>query len=147
MVAISPIDTGRPERTVARRAGTSTGRRAGLFLGRCSRPTICLPTVEALPASHTRSHIARSPHGAREAHCSAENGNTATLQGSRLYGKDLRRYLWRFIAQFARACRQACSARSLVKGLRLLFTALGRAPLGTTSLASPVPGPHPLLFA
>src|SRR5215471_13521835 len=66
MFTISPIDTGRPERTVARRAGTSTGRRAGLFLGRCSRPTICLPTVEALPASDTRSHITRSSHGARE---------------------------------------------------------------------------------
>src|SRR5215469_13591269 len=115
MVAISPLDTGRPERTVARRAATSTGRRAGLFLGRRSRPTICLPTVEALPASHTRSHIARSSHGAREVHSSAEDGNTATLQGSRSYEKDCRRYLRRFIAQFARACRQVCSARSLVK--------------------------------
>src|SRR5215469_3739307 len=115
MVAISPIDAGGAQRTAARRAGTRTGRCPGLFLGRCSRPTICLPTVEALPASHTRSHIARSPHGAWEAHCPAEDGNTATLQESRLYEKDRRRYLWRFIAQLARTCRQACSARSLVK--------------------------------
>src|SRR5215831_21001056 len=109
MVAVPPIDGRSVDRAAARQLGTSTSRCAGRLLGRHIGTAICLPTVEALPASHTRSHIARSPHGAWEAHCSAEDGNTATLQESRLYEKDCRRYLWWFVAKFARACRQACS--------------------------------------
>src|SRR5262249_59409401 len=104
-------------------------------MGRGNRSAIRVPTRQTLSQVSPCGDLAGSSDGARQAHRAAQDGDAATLQGSRLHEENRGRHLWRNVAQLAGAGKQASSSCPLVQRLWLLPAADRRIWLEQPALA------------
>src|SRR5256886_1845079 len=149
LAAVPSLGFGTAGRAALRAVGARTGGRARPVGGRCVGAAICVPAGQAVSAARARSHLARPPDGASEAHRPAPDGNATALQRLPVYGAHRRRHLRRGRARVARARAQLSAPCPLVERLRLLTAAarppwLGGPALGALALAARgVPGRTP----